>query len=393
MYAQSLWGDFTTTDPPAGAKALPRSGKESPGSSLQNSNSAPTEATSLTLEAKRALARQKKERQNELLQASKNGDHMDAEILLGEGAEVDWIGSEGKTALHLAAQYGHKRLVQLLLDHGADIEAHCEPFGTPLMIQHRAGNTPLHWAAAGDDTSGRQESVTRLLLERGANINARSLRLRTPLQAAVMYTRTGNDATATIRTLLDKGALVNAFDTEGWTPLHEAAHYGKSDIAQILLNHGANVEGRPPESDPAYATNPVLLPGHHVITPLLLASSQWSESVIRILKLYNANLDTQMQNGDTLLHMAAIERKRTIVPLLLELGANPNIKELDYGSTPLHKAAFSGNPGIVQALLRGGTNAQSLNNLGQKAVEIAHLYGHTEVEEILSSDNTALNPT
>lgn len=394
MYAQSLWGDSTAANSPVGMQASLSSRKEEPRSSSQNPNGAPTGFTTLTLEAKRELARQKKERQNGLLEASKGGDDMDVEILLGEGAEVDWVGSEGKTALHLAAQYGNKRVVKILLDHGADIEAHCEPFGTPLMILHRAGNTPLHWAAAGDDTGGRQESVARLLLECGANVNARSLRFRTPLQAAIMSTRTGNDATATIRMLLDKGALVNAFDSEGWGPLHEAAYYGKSDIAQILLDHGANTEGRPSESDRAYATNPNLLPGHHVKTPLLLASSQWSEPLIRVLSKYHANLDAQMQNGDTLLHIAAIEGKRTIVPLLLELGANPNIKEFDYGSTPLHKAAFVGYPGIVQALLRGRVNTQSLNNLGQKAVEVARLYGRTEAVDVLNKhDEKSLDPT
>lgn len=393
MYAQSLWGDSTIANSPAGLEASLGSRNGDARSSLQNQNAAPIEATTLTLEAKRELARQKKGRQNELLEASVGGDDMDVEILLGEGAEVDWVGSEGKTALHLAAQYGHKRVVKILLDHGADIEAHCEPFGTPLMILHRAGNTPLHWAAAGDDTGGRQESVARLLLECGAKANARSLRFRTPLQAAIMSTRTGNDATATIRLLLDKGALVNAFDTEGWTPLHEAAYYGKFDVAQILLDHGANTEGRPSESDGAYATNPDLLPGHHVETPLLLSRSQWSEPLIRVLSKYHANLDAQMQNGDTLLHIAAMEGKRTIVPLLLGLGANPNMKECDYGSTPLHKAAFAGYPDIVQALLRGGVDTQSLNNLGQKAVEVARLYGHTEVVGIPNKhDNNSLDP-
>lgn len=61
MYTQSLGGDFTTMGSPAGVQALPRSGKESPGSSLQNPISAPTEATLLTLEAKRELTRQKKQ--------------------------------------------------------------------------------------------------------------------------------------------------------------------------------------------------------------------------------------------------------------------------------------------------------------------------------------------
>ena len=47
----------------------------------------------------------------------------------------------------------------------------------------------------------------------------------------------------------------------------------------------------------------------------------------------------------------------SFVPLLPKLGANPDIKILDYGSIPLHKAAFGGNPGIVQTLLKGGANS------------------------------------
>lgn len=69
--------------------------------------------------------------------------------------------------------------------------------------------------------------------------------------------------------------------------------------------------------------------------------------------------------------------------MLLKLGAKSNIQELDYGSTPLHKAAFSGNAGIIQTLLRGGADSQILNNLGQKAIEIARLYRHTGVVDVL----------
>jgi len=305
---------------------------------------------------------------------------MDAEVNLGEGIEIDWVGSEGKTALHLTAQYGHKRVVQILLDHGTDIEAHCEPYGTPTMVCHlwRKYPTALCRRRGDDDASGRQVSVVRLLLDQGADVNARSLSSRTPLQAAVKYRRTSNDSAATIRLLLDMGAHANAFDTVGWTPLHEAAHYGKYEIAQILLNHGAHIEGRPAESNPAYASNPILLPGHHLRTPLLLSCKGWSEPLIRILIKDKAHLDAQLETGETLLHLAAIEGRRTIIPMLLEAEAKPNITEYDYGKTALHKAAYNGNPAVIRAMMRAKVDARIKNNLGQTAIEIAEMYGHLE---------------
>ncbi len=78
-------------------------------------------------------------------------------------ASLGYTRQQGQAAaLPLDAQYGHKRVIKLL-DHGADIEALCEPFGTPMTVSNRAGNTLLHWTAAGDDTGGRQVSVARLL--------------------------------------------------------------------------------------------------------------------------------------------------------------------------------------------------------------------------------------
>ena len=116
------------------------------------------------------------------------------EVLLAAGVEVDGIGrTEGKTALHLAAQYGHRIVAKHLLDHGANIEIHSEASGagTDMMIRRGAGRTPLLWAAAGDDTGGRQDDITndslqnegivRLLLDRGADATARSNSYRTAL--------------------------------------------------------------------------------------------------------------------------------------------------------------------------------------------------------------------
>lgn len=78
--------------------------------------------------------------------------------------------SEGKkTALHTSVIEGHTSLVQLLLEHGADIMA---------TTTHQS--TALHLAI----TNG-QEDIVELLVERGADINASDLFCKTPLEIAV----------------------------------------------------------------------------------------------------------------------------------------------------------------------------------------------------------------
>jgi ankyrin repeat protein len=80
---------------------------------------------------------------------------------------------DGFTALHLAAFFGHRDLAALLLDRGADVNARStnETFAR--------SNTPLHAAAAN-----KQVEVGRLLVERGADVNAKDGHGFTPLALA-----------------------------------------------------------------------------------------------------------------------------------------------------------------------------------------------------------------
>jgi len=98
------------------------------------------------------------------------------------------------------------------------------------------GWSALHLAAF----SGSAETV-RLLVERGAEVNARAhTRFKnTPLQAALL---TGQLATA--RLLLDRGADPLVRQAKGFTPLHEAALIGRRDLVELLLAAGAEVDAR-----------------------------------------------------------------------------------------------------------------------------------------------------
>ncbi|MFP3027769.1 MAG: ankyrin repeat domain-containing protein [Wolbachia sp.] len=87
--------------------------------------------------------------------------------------------------------------------------------------------------------SSKGENIQQIteLIEAGANINAvTTVQKETPLHIAVRY---GHKEVAEL--LLNKGANVNAIERRKWTPLHTAVRYGHKEVAELLLDRGANV--------------------------------------------------------------------------------------------------------------------------------------------------------
>ncbi|KAH6970507.1 hypothetical protein BKA56DRAFT_496680, partial [Ilyonectria sp. MPI-CAGE-AT-0026] len=123
------------------------------------------------------------------------------------------------TDLMVASYYGHRVVVKLLLEKGAEIEAKDSEYG----------RTPLSWAAG----NGR-ETIVQLLLETGADVEAKDKHGQTPLSWAVE-----NGREAIVKLLLETGADVEAKDKHGRTPLSWAAGNGRETIVQLLLETGA----------------------------------------------------------------------------------------------------------------------------------------------------------
>jgi cytohesin len=105
------------------------------------------------------------ERHTVLHAAASGGVVWFAQLLLERGAALDARGEGGETPLHLAAGSGHRAMVDLLLDRGADLEA-----------RNSVGDTPLLEALNGYRLRDDDAQVAARLIERGANVGARSER-------------------------------------------------------------------------------------------------------------------------------------------------------------------------------------------------------------------------
>ena len=112
--------------------------------------------------------------------AAKEGDDLIVLRLLVEGIDVNVKDTDGKTALHLAAEFGNEAVVQTLLQNHAYVNAKSSAKGPPWERKFVGGRTPLHWAAFCG-----YEDIIRLLLGYHADPAIKNVTGRSALQEAV----------------------------------------------------------------------------------------------------------------------------------------------------------------------------------------------------------------
>jgi ankyrin repeat protein len=137
------------------------------------------------------------------------------ELLMFDPALVTAYSADGFTALHFAAFFGRPDTARFLLDRGADVDAPGRGWMT---------GTPLHSAA-----SSRHADVVALLVDAGADPNARQGQGWTPLQAAAR-----NGDLASIEALLRAGADPAATNDDGVTVRDLAAEVGDAAVVAAI---------------------------------------------------------------------------------------------------------------------------------------------------------------
>ena len=179
--------------------------------------------------------------------------------LLDAGADPNARDGNGETPLHWAAAHSKEPAdLTALLVAGADPKLRNADGKTPWDLapensdaywllgdpkaRDERGATPLHYSVGGKYSRYRNPAIIAVLLDAGADINARTEDGETPLHLATIFD--GN--LAFITEMLDAGADPNARDLFGSTPLHKAAGSGYQalDVITALLDAGADPNAR-----------------------------------------------------------------------------------------------------------------------------------------------------
>lgn len=207
--------------------------------------------------------------------AAKNNRVKIIDILSSYNPDVDSTNSLKYSFFEIVIREEYSRVAKMLLANGADVN-----------VASGTGDTPLHWAVYDN------AELVKVLIKKGANVNAENKRKITPLfNATASYNHNNDIKVEIIRILIKNGANVNEIHDNGNTLLH------------------------------------------------LMACGDPSAEIVKVFIENGANVNTVNEFGDTPLHLAVKNKKTEKAKLLIDSGANVNITNKD-GYTPLDPGVF-----------------------------------------------------
>ncbi|KKP00157.1 hypothetical protein THAR02_07741 [Trichoderma harzianum] len=251
-----------------------------------------------------------------LSRAAESGDEEIVQMLLATG-KVDINGRDGEhkeTPLIWAAKNGHKGIVKLLLDAGADVN----------VKEQNLGETALTLAIEGG-----HETTVQALLDKGADVHQRDFSGHTPL-----FTTTWQNGGTMMKLLLDRGVDVNARNEDEQTPMFNTCACGSVELVKLLLDAGADID-------------PIDAEGR---TPLFFATALHQQDIMSLLLERGSDINARDKEGRTTIYSAIGSGDKDVVNLLLSTNAVDIYNKDENGMTPIDWAKDRGNRDIVHLL-------------------------------------------
>ncbi|KAK5441925.1 hypothetical protein LTS15_011190 [Exophiala xenobiotica] len=271
-------------------------------------------------------------------------------FVTGQESLINSRNRQGETMLMLAAREGHIKLVQLLLKHGAEVNATItKPFNDYANA--------LQAAAVG----GHVKTV-ELLLEARAEINAEGGRHASALQAAAYY---GHEKV--VRLLHERGGKNRVGKGHFGNAIQAASYAGSERLVKYLLQAGENVN----DFAGKYGS------------PLASAVYKGHVQIVVLLLKMKADVNQNIGAFGSALHLACVWGHEGIVNMLLDAGAS--LSAVDHsGRIPLHDAVSKGQKHLLPKLIRLSKDPRAMDDNGWTPLDEAIWRGRTDIEAIFA---------
>jgi len=353
-----------------------------------------------------------------LHQAAADRDIEQVKSLLSRGADVNARDETGCTALHCVAKWrpnimvhtknlrdpkamarirkqsGILQMAELLISKGAQVD-----------VRDDEGSTPLHYALKGE-----HRDVAELLIGKGADVNARNQRGFTPIEVFEGFEKTGvasvllaNGAgiptihvaallgdIAKVKAFIDQGVSVDAKKGgTGETALSFAARAGQKEVAEFLINKGADASGGILRRAGSGEVAELLIANGADVDgrdgkgePLRNAAASGRIDVVKVLLANGADTEAKDGNGQTALSISMTYQCKESVLFLVANGADVNTKDR-WDQTPLIYVARLGWKDAAEALIAKGADIDARGKWGSPVLYFATRFGRADVVELL----------
>ncbi|XP_067653211.1 serine/threonine-protein phosphatase 6 regulatory ankyrin repeat subunit B-like [Haliotis asinina] len=293
-----------------------------------------------------------------LIDACRIGDlHQVKYLLSHDPANVNSRGQAGRTPAMIAAVAGHRALLELLVEKGAN-----------LTLLDDEDNNILHVACM----EGNLGIVKYIHSQKIIDIESRGRTGTTPLMSAAMFGKKD-----VFSFLMKIGADISKEDDDGENILHVSCQGGNVDIVKYVLKHNVLYINSTDDKG---------------IAPLLLAAGYGNKLVFHFLIERGADTFTKDSTNRNVLHWACRGGSVKIVNYII----TQNIVDIngsdDNNMTALLLAAYHGKIDVFRLLIEKGANTLAVNQKSRNSLHLSCIGGHVDtVKYVLNQTSVDIN--
>lgn len=250
-----------------------------------------------------------------------------------------------------AANNGQFKMVQMLVEAGADVNAWYEHSNTPLLYAAYSGHREIYdylYPLVSEDIRKYGEREIEKGVKKKERLQKKDVE---DFIDAAMFGKV-----EAVKAAIEKEIDINAIGSNGQTALMYAANYVRIPVVQALIDAGADLDILSEEDGLGEGKTALM----HVAESFFATGKR--AEVVKLLVEAGANINLKGKDGRTALMLAAMAGYADSIQALIEAGADLDAKD-DNGNTAMMLAEGGRHPKIVRLLKQTGASEEGMNEI------------------------------